>query len=342
MLRNLNQRSSGRRICGTSHIGTKGLLIPTGSAIRNLDTPADDNKEYRLRLLTWPASGSLFMYEDGTSVFIPTVDGAFTATGQIAENGIDIGSPVMITYQSGVAGTTVACNVGTASAAGSAASVQQGVTISCATGNAVASGQTASVSGSVTVSCGVGVANAAGSPASLMQGASILCSTGGAAAAGANATITAVGAPTVIVCQVGLASADGLSASVSSGILIPNAHQFYTGRTRQRLYTGGQSMNFSPKRATETEIFAVDFAPLLAVGETIQSAVWTSTVVDGIDPTPNATISGVATISGTKVSNKIAAGIPGVRYAPICTAQTSLGQMLVLPEYGHGLLLVTL
>jgi hypothetical protein len=101
-------------------------------------------------------------------------------------------------------------------------------------------------------------------------------------------------------------------------------------------------MNFTPKRATETEVFTVDFAPLLAVGETIASAVWTSTVVDGIDPTPNATISGVSTISGTNVSNKITAGIPGVRYAPICTAQTSMGQTLVLPEYGYGLLRVTL
>jgi hypothetical protein len=101
-------------------------------------------------------------------------------------------------------------------------------------------------------------------------------------------------------------------------------------------------MNFTPKRSTETEIFTVDFAPLLAVSETIASAVWTSTVVDGIDPSPNTTIQGIASISGTKVSGKITAGVPGVRYAPICTAQTSLGQTLVLPEYGQGQLEITL
>lgn len=101
-------------------------------------------------------------------------------------------------------------------------------------------------------------------------------------------------------------------------------------------------MNFSPKRSTETEIFTVDFVNSLAVGETILSAVWTSTVAAGIDPNPSATIQGGASISGTKVSGKIAAGVAGVRYAPICTAQTSLGQTLVLPEYGDGLLDITL
>lgn len=101
-------------------------------------------------------------------------------------------------------------------------------------------------------------------------------------------------------------------------------------------------MDFSPKRATETEVFTVDFVNSLAAGETIQSAVWTSSVADGRDPNPNATIQGVASISGTRVSTMITAGIPGIRYAPICTAQTNLGQTLVLPEYGQGQLEITL
>lgn len=101
-------------------------------------------------------------------------------------------------------------------------------------------------------------------------------------------------------------------------------------------------MNFSPKRSAETEIFTVDYSGMLAPSETITSAIWTSTVVAGADISPSATIQGGASISGGKVSQRITAGIPGVRYAPICTAQTSLGQTLVLPEYGDGLLEVTL
>lgn len=189
MLRNLNQRSSGRRICGTSHSGTKGSLIPAGSAIRNLATPADDNKEYKLRLLTWPASGSLFMYEDGSSVFIPTVNGTFTATGQIAENGIDIGSPVTITYQSG---TTVACSVGAASAAGASASVQYGVTISCSVGAASAGGSAATITSTatgLTIACGLGAAGASGAAASIYQGMTIAALAGNATAAGTMASI---------------------------------------------------------------------------------------------------------------------------------------------------------
>lgn len=101
-------------------------------------------------------------------------------------------------------------------------------------------------------------------------------------------------------------------------------------------------MDFTPKRATETEVFTVEFANLLAAGETIQSAVWTSSAVaGGVDPNANATIQGSASITGSKVSTKITAGLPGIRYAPICTAQTNL-QTLVLPEYGMGQLEVTL
>lgn len=100
--------------------------------------------------------------------------------------------------------------------------------------------------------------------------------------------------------------------------------------------------DFSPKRAGEDEVFTVDFAPLLAAGETITSPVWTITPVNGSDPSAASMIDGAASISGTKVSQKIKGGVPGLRYAPICTAQTSAGQTLILPEYGNGLLDVTL
>jgi hypothetical protein len=53
-------------------------------------------------------------------------------------------------------------------------------------------------------------------------------------------------------------------------------------------------------------------------------------------------IVGAASIDGGKVSQMIGSGVPGVRYAPICTAQTSNGQTLILPEYGNGQLEVTL
>jgi len=53
-------------------------------------------------------------------------------------------------------------------------------------------------------------------------------------------------------------------------------------------------------------------------------------------------IQGQAVINGSAVSQIITGGVPGVRYAPICTAQTSAGQTLVLPVYGDGQVEVTL
>ena len=99
-------------------------------------------------------------------------------------------------------------------------------------------------------------------------------------------------------------------------------------------------MNFSPKRANEVEIFTVDFAPVLAPGETILTAVWSATVIAGIDPTPGAIISGSAITTGTKVSQFVAGGVVGATYAPICTITTSLGQTLDEPSSGNGTLLI--
>ena len=99
-------------------------------------------------------------------------------------------------------------------------------------------------------------------------------------------------------------------------------------------------MDFTPKRATEQEVFTVDFSGLLGASETITSAVWSNTVIRGIDVTPNTMIQGSATITGALVSQVIKGGIAGNFYAPICTAQTSSGQVLILPEYGNGILQV--
>ena len=99
--------------------------------------------------------------------------------------------------------------------------------------------------------------------------------------------------------------------------------------------------NFTPKRSAEIEIFAVDFANLMGDGEVILSAVWTNAVHAGRDALAGAMITGAAMISGTKVNQMIAAGVAGAVYAPTCTALTSAGQVLILPDPGTGLLTVT-
>ena len=99
--------------------------------------------------------------------------------------------------------------------------------------------------------------------------------------------------------------------------------------------------DFTPMRVAEKEIFTVDYVDQLAIGETIVSAVWSSTEPTGTDSSPNSTIYGSPTISGSKVSQLIRPNFADVVYYPICTAQTSLGQTLILPEYNDGALPVT-
>ncbi len=99
-------------------------------------------------------------------------------------------------------------------------------------------------------------------------------------------------------------------------------------------------MDFTPKRVVEVEVFTVDYGPRLATGETIISAVWSVSVVSGVDPTPGAMLSGNASFQGSQVSQMLQGGVAGVTYAPICTALTSQGQILVLPDPGTGYLLV--
>jgi hypothetical protein len=96
-------------------------------------------------------------------------------------------------------------------------------------------------------------------------------------------------------------------------------------------------MNFTPKRAAEVETYSVDFSPLLKDGVTITSASWTVTTVHGTDKTSDM-LDGGAEISGGQVHQRIGGGVPGLTYVPICTAQTSDGQTLILPDPGYGYL----
>jgi hypothetical protein len=99
--------------------------------------------------------------------------------------------------------------------------------------------------------------------------------------------------------------------------------------------------NFTPKRAREKDVFTVDFGPLLLPNETISQAPWSIAPVDGADPAAATMILGTETIDGALVSQLIGGGVPGLMYAPICTAMTSEGRELVLPDDGFGLLYVS-
>lgn len=87
------------------------------------------------------------------------------------------------------------------------------------------------------------------------------------------------------------------------------------------------------KLANETVIETFDFTSRLSAGETISSASVAASVYSGTDSNPSAIVSGASTISGQKVTQAITSGTLGVTYELLCTATTSLLQVLQLSAY---------
>jgi hypothetical protein len=87
------------------------------------------------------------------------------------------------------------------------------------------------------------------------------------------------------------------------------------------------------KLAGESVSTVFDFISRLATGETISTATVVASVYSGVDATPSAVISGSASISGTKVTQLVVAGVLGVMYKLVCTITTSASQTLQLSAY---------
>lgn len=101
--------------------------------------------------------------------------------------------------------------------------------------------------------------------------------------------------------------------------------------------TFGGLQAVQPKKLGEDGIVKFDFTSALAAGETISSATVTASVYSGTDAAPGNLIAGADTISGAIVSQLIAgsagAGVLGVIYELLCTADTSLGKRLQIASY---------
>lgn len=87
------------------------------------------------------------------------------------------------------------------------------------------------------------------------------------------------------------------------------------------------------KQVGDSSKAVFDFISRLGVAETISTASVVATVYSGVDPTPSAVISGVASISGTQVTQLLTAGVAGTIYQLVCSITTSLGQTLTLPAF---------
>ena len=87
---------------------------------------------------------------------------------------------------------------------------------------------------------------------------------------------------------------------------------------------------FSVKGEDEIVLRGFDFVALLSAGESISSAEFEMTVVDGVDPDVEDMLEGDAQIYGSRVAILIKDGVVGVIYKLKCTIETSIGQTLIL------------
>lgn len=92
-------------------------------------------------------------------------------------------------------------------------------------------------------------------------------------------------------------------------------------------------ITLDPKLVGETVTETFDFTSRLAASETISTQVVTAVVYTGTDASPSSIISGSASASGQKVTQKITAGTSGVVYLLTCTITTSAGQTLLLEAF---------
>ena len=229
----------------------------------------------------------------------------------------------------------IAAGLGTEASTGLSAGVVTQTTVSGTVGIETGAGLGASVSSGNNITGSVGVETSAGLGAGVVNPNNTSGSLGTEASTGLSATVV-TGTPTNVNASLAAELSAGLGATVATPFpLAPSARNTYTG------YANGYGNNFRPKRVAETEVFTCDFGLLLSPGETIVSATWTVSVWNGIDNNAMSMIVGASNIvGGTKSCQLIGLGQSNVIYAPICTAVTTLGQVLILPDEGQGLLQV--
>lgn len=130
-----------------SSIASSGTNGP-GYAYNDLALPADAGKEICGRITTWPASGTLYAYEDTSFTYTPSGDGATSFQYQLYVDYAPVGSPQTVTLSSGT---------GAATAAGATLSGISAIAAGTAVGggSASASAPGAALDGASSISAGI-------------------------------------------------------------------------------------------------------------------------------------------------------------------------------------------
>lgn len=96
----------GSLVCGDSGHGVLAEMIPSGGdsgpgyAYDALLFPADNGKEVRGRIVSWPLAGTLTAYEDTSFTFYGP-DGDYSFAYQLYLDGVAVGTPAVVTLNVG-------------------------------------------------------------------------------------------------------------------------------------------------------------------------------------------------------------------------------------------------
>lgn len=175
MLRNLNESSGGRRVLGTPNVGLLASQIisetatgDNGAGLLYDEALANTNKQLRLNITSTPASGSLFVYENGSFELTGAADGSYAISYQYFVDNVLGGSDtatvtVGAANASASAGTGTSTGSGTGGAAtgqvagyGATADGGAGTSIGTGSGGLATAGNSASAPGGVGTSIGIG------------------------------------------------------------------------------------------------------------------------------------------------------------------------------------------
>ena len=162
---------------GCSGLGQTGAYIRANTATgdhgpgylyNDWDSSADDAREFQGLVLTPPAAGTLFAYEDGSFTFSGAPDGTYTFNYRLYVDGVDLGTQTatIVIGGGGVLGAS-SITLGTISSSAAGAVLIQGAgAVALGAVGAAATGQVTDgtpVIGSGSVTLGVIVSVAAGS-----------------------------------------------------------------------------------------------------------------------------------------------------------------------------------
>lgn len=95
-------------VIGDTGLGVLAETIPsTGDSgpsflYNDVSLPADNGKEIRGEIVTYPSDGDLFVYEDGSFEFSNAPNGTYSFTYQLYVDGLPVGSPTSVVLSVGV------------------------------------------------------------------------------------------------------------------------------------------------------------------------------------------------------------------------------------------------